>query len=171
MFDKFSQGDFLFSFFFDRFLLAKFLPLFLQLVVYNLFMRLFCLLFMCLFMFGCATTGSKDSNQFPAPHNNYTGKFTEQHFDSDDPNDFMMRNCKIYGGLNQDSIKKIAADFLLQDIYEFKCNYADKLQEELEIDGKSSKRLNGTIAKSKCEALGFKVGTTEFSKCMLELTQ
>ncbi|MEK9770798.1 MAG: hypothetical protein VW238_00225 [Nitrosomonadales bacterium] len=134
-------------------------------------MRLFILFFLSALITSCASIDGKNSNQFPAPHNNFTGKFTEQHFDSEDPNDFMMRNCKIYGGLNQDSIKKVSTDVLFQDVYEFKCNYSDKLQEELEIDGKSSKRLNGTIAKSKCEALGFKVGTPEFAKCMLELTQ
>ena len=45
------------------------------------------------------------------------------------------------------------------------------LKEELNIDGKSSKRLSGAIAKKKCERLGFNIGKPSFTKCMEELTQ
>ena len=38
-------------------------------------------------------------------------------------------------------LQKKDSDLLLQDIFEFKCNFANKLSDELEIDGKSSKRL------------------------------
>ena len=92
-------------------------------------------------------------------------------FSNEDANDYMMRACKVYGGLNQDSVQKKETDLLLQDIFEFKCNFANKNKEELDIDGKSSKRLNGTIAKQKCERLGFKVGSKDFANCLQELTQ
>jgi hypothetical protein len=59
----------------------------------------------------------------------------------------------------------------MQDIFEFKCNYAGKLKEELNIDGKSSIRLSGAVAKKKCERLGFIIGNPSFTKCMQELTQ
>ena len=39
------------------------------------------------------------------------------------------------------------------------------------IDGKSVKRLSGSAAKKKCEELGFKIGSTEFPKCLRILTQ
>ena len=132
-------------------------------------MRFISTLIISLFLGSCATTNQ--NIQRPAPHNDYTGKFVEQHFSGEDANDYMMRACKVYGGLNQDSIQKKDSDLLLQDIFEFKCNFANKLSDELEIDGKSSKRLNGTIAKQKCERLGFKVGTEDFAICLEELTQ
>ena len=73
---------------------------------------------------------------------------------------------------NGESAKKlIGEDYFLQEVIEFKCNYHGKLQDELNIDGKSSQRLSGLAAKNKCENLGFKVGTVEFRKCMEELTQ
>ena len=75
------------------------------------------------------------------------------------------------GGLIKILFKKKESDLLLQDIFEFKCNFANKNKEELDIDGKSSKRLNGTIAKQKCERLGFKVGSKDFANCLQELTQ
>ena len=126
-------------------------------------------LIISLFLASCATTNQ--NIQRPAPHNDFTGKFVDQHFSGEDINDYMMRACKVYGGLNQDSIQKKDSDLLLQDIFEFKCNFANKLSDELEIDGKSSKRLNGTVAKQKCERLGFKVGSKDFSNCLQELTQ
>ena len=83
----------------------------------------------------------------------------------------MIRSCKIYGGLTQDSIIESGADFIMQDVYEYKCNYAGKLKEELNIDGKSSKRLSGAVARKKCVRLGFDIGKPSFTKCMEELTQ
>ena len=83
----------------------------------------------------------------------------------------MIRTCKYYGGVNQDSKVIIGKNYLLQDLIEFTCNNKGKLQDELNIDGKSSQRLSGTTAKNKCENLKFEVGTVEFRKCMEELTQ
>lgn len=117
----------------------------------------------------CSSIGT--SIQRPAPHNDFTGRYLEKHFSNEDANDYMIRACKVYGGLNQDSVQKKESDLLLQDIFEFKCNFAHKYKEELDIDGKSSKRLNGTIAKQKCEKLGFKVGSKDFANCLQELTQ
>ncbi len=132
-------------------------------------MRFMLILIISLYLASCAT--SNQNVQRPAPHNDFTGKFVEKHFAGEDANDYMMRACKVYGGLNQDSIQKKDSDLLLQDIFEFKCNFANKLADELEIDGKSSKRLNGTVAKQKCERLGFKVGSKDFANCLQELTQ
>lgn len=132
-------------------------------------MRFMLILIISLYLAACAT--SNQNVHRPAPHNDFTGKFVEKHFAGEDANDYMMRACKIYGGLNQDSIQKKDSDLLLQDIFEFKCNFANKLSDELEIDGKSSKRLNGTVAKQKCEKLGFKVGSKDFANCLQELTQ
>jgi uncharacterized protein YceK len=129
------------------------------------------LVFTLVFLLLSACASVNQSKQIPAPHNNFKGLYTEMHFNSEDPNDYMMQSCKIYGGLNQDSIAKIDNDLLLQDVYEYQCNFANKLKEELDIDGRSSKRLNGTIAKKKCEKLGFKVGSESFSNCLEELTQ
>ena len=126
-------------------------------------------LIISLFLASCATTN--ENIQRPAPHNDFTGKFVDKYFAGEDANDYMMRACKVYGGLNQDSVQKKDSDLLLQDIFEFKCNFANKLSDELEIDGKSSKRLNGTVAKQKCERLGFKVGSKKFANCLQELTQ
>lgn len=109
--------------------------------------------------------------QYPAPHNDYTGRTVDEYYGGEDSNAFMIRSCKIYGGLDQDSIIESGSDFIMQDIYEFKCNYSGKLKEELNIDGKSSKRLSGAVAKKKCERLGFNIGTPSFTKCMQELTQ
>ena len=127
-------------------------------------------LLLMILMTSCSSI-SKDEVQRPAPHNNYKGTFVEQHFSDEDPNDHMMRACKNYGGLNQDSVNKKDSDLLLQDIFEFQCNFADKDNSELNIEGKSTKRLNGSIAKKKCERLGFKVGSKEFATCMEELTR
>ena len=132
-------------------------------------MRFMLILIISLYLAACAT--SNQNVQRHAPHNDFTGKFVEKHFAGEDANDYMMRACKIYGGLNQDSIQKKDSDLLLQDIFEFKCNFANTLSDELEIDGKSSKRLNGTVAKQKCEKLGFKVGSKDFANCLQELTQ
>jgi hypothetical protein len=109
--------------------------------------------------------------QYPAPHNDYTGRTVDEYYGGEDSNAFMIRSCKIYGGLDQDSIIESGSDFIMQDIYEFKCNYSGKLKEELNIDGKSSKRLSGAVAKKKCERLGFNIGAPSFTKCMQELTQ
>ena len=109
--------------------------------------------------------------QYPAPHNDYTGRTVDEYYGGEDSNAFMIRSCKIYGGLDQDSIIESGSDFIMQDLYEFKCNYSGKLKEELNIDGKSSKRLSGAVAKKKCERLGFNIGTPSFTKCMQELTQ
>jgi len=119
---------------------------------------------------GCSSTFVNEV-QYPAPHNDYSGKTVDEYYGGESPNAFMIRSCKIYGGLNQESILKSGADFIMQEILEFKCNYAGKLKEELNIDGKSSKRLSGAIAKKKCERLGFDIGKPSFTKCMQELTQ
>ena len=127
-------------------------------------------LFSILLLFGCSTNLIKDT-QYPAPHNDYTGRTVDTYYAGESSNDFMIRSCKTYGGLNQESVIESGADFIMQDIFEFKCNYAGKLQEELNIDGKSSKRLSGAVAKKKCERLGFNIGKPSFTRCMEELTQ
>jgi hypothetical protein len=127
-------------------------------------------LFLLTIIAGCSTNLVNET-QYPAPHNDYTGKVVNEYYGGEDSNAFMIRSCKIYGGLDQDSIIESGADFIMQTIFEFKCNYAGKLKEELNIDGKSSKRLSGEVAKKKCERLGFNIGTPSFTKCMQELTQ
>ena len=119
---------------------------------------------------GCSTN-LINQTQYPAPHNDFTGRTVNEYYGGEDSNSFMIRSCKIYGGLDQESIVESGADFIMQDIFEFKCNYAGKLKEELNIDGKSSKRLSGAVAKKKCERLEFNIGTPSFTKCMQELTQ
>ena len=119
---------------------------------------------------GCSTSLVNET-QYPAPHNDYTGRAVDTYYAGGSSNDFMIRSCKTYGGLNQESIIESGADFIMQDIFEFKCNYAGKLQEELNIDGKSSKRLSGAVAKKKCERLGFNIGKPSFTRCMEELTK
>ena len=128
------------------------------------------ILFLFFLVTGCSNSLVKET-QYPAPHNDYTGKIIDEYYSGEDPNSFMIRSCKIYGGLDQNSIIKSGADFIMQDIFEFKCNYAGKLKEELNIDGKSSKRLSGAVARKKCERLGFVIGNPSFTKCMEELTQ
>jgi len=127
-------------------------------------------LFLFLLLAGCSNSLVKEI-QYPAPHNDYNGKIVDEYYGGEDSNSFMIRSCKIYGGLDQGSIIKSGADFIMQDIFNFKCNYAGKLKEELNIDGKSSKRLSGAVAKKKCERLGFDIGTINFTKCMQELTR
>ena len=121
-------------------------------------------------LLGCAATINNEV-QYPAPHNDYSGRMVIKHFSSEDKSAFMIRTCKYYGGVNQDTSITIGEDYLFQDVIEFKCNYHGKLQDELNIDGKSSQRLSGLSAKNKCENLGFKIGTVSFRKCMEELTQ
>ena len=72
-------------------------------------MRFMLILIISLYLAACAT--SNQNVQRPAPHNDFTGKFVEKHFAGEDANDYMMRACKIYGGLNQDSIQKKTATF------------------------------------------------------------
>ncbi|MDC0423518.1 hypothetical protein OAL85_04500 [Methylophilaceae bacterium] len=132
--------------------------------------KLYIFIFLSMLLLGCANT-TEHKIQYPAPHNDYTGRLILKHFSSEDKSAFMIRTCKYYGGVNQDTSKTIGEDYLLQEVIEFKCNYHGKLQEELNIDGKSSQRLSGLSAKNKCENLGFKVGTVDFRKCMEELTQ
>tara|TARA_B110000014_G_C19673207_1_gene353420 strand:+ start:128 stop:538 length:411 start_codon:yes stop_codon:yes gene_type:complete len=127
-------------------------------------------LFLLAIIVGCSTNMTQEI-QYPAPHNDYTGRTIDEYYGGEDSNSFMIRSCKIYGGLKQDSVTQSGSDFIMQDIYEFKCNYSGKLKEELNIDGKSSKRLSGAVAKKKCVRLGFNIGTPGFSKCMKELTQ
>ncbi|MDG2253078.1 MAG: hypothetical protein P8K73_05495 [Methylophilaceae bacterium] len=122
------------------------------------------------FLLGCAATPN-ERTQYPAPHNDYSGRLVLKHFSDENQDEFMIRTCKYYGGVNQDTKTIIGEDFFLQEVIEFKCNYHGKLQDELNIDGKSSQRLSGLSAKNKCENLGFKVGTVDFRKCMEELTQ
>jgi len=128
------------------------------------------ILFYLILLTGCSTSLVNDA-QYPAPHNDYTGRALDEYYGGESPNSYMIRSCKIYGGLNQESIIKLGADFIMQDIFEFKCNYAGKLKEELNIDGKSSKRLSGAVARKKCVRLGFNIGKPSFTKCMEELTQ
>ena len=119
---------------------------------------------------GCSTN-LINQTQYPAPHNDFTGRTVNEYYGGEDSNSFMIRSCKIYGGLDQESIVESGSDFIMQDILQFKCNYAGKLREELKIDGKSSIRLSGAVAKKKCERLGFVIGNPSFTKCMEELTQ
>jgi hypothetical protein len=127
-------------------------------------------LFLLTIISGCSTN-LINQTQYPAPHNDFTGRTVNEYYGGEDSNSFMIRSCKIYGGLDQASIVESGADFIMQDIFEFKCNYAGKLKEELNIDGKSSIRLSGAVAKKKCERLGFIIGNPSFTKCMQELTQ
>ena len=127
-------------------------------------------LFFLTIISGCSTN-LINQTQYPAPHNDFTGRTVNEYYGGEDSNSFMIRSCKIYGGLDQESIVESGADFIMQDIFEFKCNYAGKLKEELNIDGKSSIRLSGAVAKKKCERLGFIIGNPSFTKCMQELTQ
>jgi len=119
---------------------------------------------------GCSTSLLNET-QYPAPHNDYTGRAVDTYYAGGSSTDFMIRSCKTYGGLNQESVIESGADFIMQNIFEFKCNYAGKLQEELNIDGKSSKRLSGAVAKKKCVRLGFDIGKPSFTRCLEELTQ
>ena len=124
-----------------------------------------------LFIFTGCSSNIINNTQYPAPHNDYSGRIVDEYYGGEDINTFMIRSCPIYGGLTQDSIIESGADFIMQDVYEYKCNYAGKLKEELNIDGKSSKRLSGAVARKKCVRLGFDIGKPSFTKCMEELTQ
>jgi hypothetical protein len=53
------------------------------------------------------------------------------------------------GGLDESSVTDLGEDTFLQEVIQFKCNYHGRLQEELNIDGKSSQRLSGAAAKIK----------------------
>ena len=128
------------------------------------------ILFILPIITGCSTSLVNET-QYPAPHNDYTGRAVDTYYAGGSSTDFMIRSCKTYGGLNQESVIESGADFIMQNIFEFKCNYAGKLQEELNIDGKSSKRLSGAVAKKKCVQLGFDIGKPSFTRCMEELTQ
>ena len=128
------------------------------------------ILFLIIFLSSCASF-PKQETIYPAPHNDYQGVIVKEHFGKEDPYDFMIRTCKIYGGLDESSVASLGEDTFFQDITQFRCNYHGRLQEELNIDGKSSQRLSGAAAKIKCENLNFEVGTIEFRKCMEELTQ
>ncbi len=132
--------------------------------------KLYIISFTLISLLGCATATNNEI-QYPAPHNDYSGSLVLKYFSNEDKNAFMIRACKYYGGANQDTAKTIGETYLLEEVIEFKCNYHGKLQDELNIDGKSSQRLSGLSAKNKCENLGFKVGTVSFRKCMEELTQ
>ena len=123
-----------------------------------------------IFLYGCASP-TKQGTIYPAPHNDYKGSIVKEHFGKEEPYDFMIRTCKIYGGLDETSIKDLGEDTFFQDVIEFKCNYHGKLQEELNIDGKSSQRLNGRVAGQKCQNLGFEIGSVDFKNCMEELTR
>jgi len=126
--------------------------------------------FLFFLLTSCATP-VKQGTTYPAPHNDYQGVVIKEHFGKEDPYDFMIRTCKIYGGLDESSVFDLGEDTFLQEIIQFKCNYHGRLQEELNIDGKSSQRLSGAAAKIKCENLNFEVGTVDFRKCMEELTK
>jgi hypothetical protein len=110
--------------------------------------------------------------QLPAPHNNYSGLTVDTYFSGEDGvTSEMMRACSQYGGLDQNSINNSGDDLLLQDVVSYQCNFANRSSDEITIDGKSVKRLSGSAAKKKCEELGFKIGSTEFPKCLRILTQ
>lgn len=119
---------------------------------------------------GCASQ-SLQNEEYPAPHNNYTGIIISQHFEDEDVNIQMIRACQIYGGLKQKSITNTGNDLLLQNVITYQCNYINKDDGELNIKGKSSRRLSGTVARIKCVKLDFKIGTEDFTRCMTELTQ
>ena len=119
--------------------------------------------------FGCASTKKE---QLPAPHNNYSGLTVDTYFSGEDGvTSEMMRACSQYGGLDQNSIDNSSDDLLLQDIVSYQCNFANRASDEITIDGKSVKRLSGSAAKKKCGELGFKIGSTEFPKCLRILSQ
>ena len=63
----------------------------------------------------CSSIGT--SIQRPAPHNDFTGRYLEKHFSNEDANDYMIRACKVYGGLNQESVQKKESDLFLQNIF------------------------------------------------------
>lgn len=118
----------------------------------------------------CASISSQN-NQHPAPHNNYTGLVVQEHFNENNPTDFMIKSCEMYGGFNQDTIKNVGKDHLRQYIIQFNCNYNDKISSDIYVQGKSSTRLSGSVAKIKCQNLEFEIGTVKFRKCMEELTR
>ncbi len=130
----------------------------------------YCLILLSGFLIGCASSAPQ-VEQFPAPHNNYSGRIIDGYFETEDSSARMMRSCKSYGGIKESSIKDEGQDLLLQGIISYQCKHTDKLDDELNIDGKSSKRLSGTVARKKCENLGFKIGKKSFANCLKELTQ
>ena len=79
------------------------------------------------FLLGCAATPN-ERTQYPAPHNDYSGRLVLKHFSDENQDEFMIRTCKYYGGVNQDTKTIIGEDFFLQEVIEFKCNYHGKLQ-------------------------------------------
>ena len=83
----------------------------------------------------------------------------------------MIKSCEMYGGFNQDTIKNVGKDHLRQYIIQFNCNYNDKISSDIYVQGKSSTRLSGSVAKIKCQNLEFEIGTVKFRKCMEELTR
>ena len=122
-----------------------------------------------IFTLGCSTAKKE---QLPAPHNNYTGLTVDAYFSGDGTvTSEMMRACSKYGGLDQNSINNSGDDLILQDIISYQCNFANRSSDEITIDGKSVKRLSGSVAIKKCEELGFVIGSTDFSKCLRILTQ
>jgi hypothetical protein len=141
---------------------------------YNGYMNIYIILLLfvpfLISLTGCASH-SLQNEEYPAPHNNYTGIIISQHFEDEDVNIQMIRACQIYGGLKQKSIANTGDDFLFQNIITYQCNYIDKDDNELNFKGKSSKRLSGTVARIKCVKLDFKIGTKDFTRCMTELTQ
>jgi len=135
-----------------------------------LYIKNYFLILFSVCLIGCASK-SPQGEQFPAPHNNYSGRIIEGYFEAEESNARMIRSCKSYGGIKESTIKEEGQDLLLQDIISYQCNHTDKLSDELNIDGKSSKRLSGTVARKKCENLGFKIGKKSFANCLKELTQ
>ena len=55
--------------------------------------------FLFFLLTSCATT-VKQGTSYTAPHNDYQGVVIKEHFGKEDPYDFMIRTCKIYGGLD-----------------------------------------------------------------------
>jgi hypothetical protein len=130
----------------------------------------YCLILLSGCLISCASSAPQ-VEQFPAPHNNYSGRIIDGYFETEDSRARMIRSCKSYGGIKESTIKDEGQDLLLQGIISYQCKHTDKLDDELNIDGKSSKRLSGTVARKKCENLGFKIGKKSFANCLKELTQ
>lgn len=79
--------------------------------------------------------------------------------------------CIDYGGVNDESIKQIS-----NDVWSYKCRSGSDLPSSKEESKKiqsQSVNLSGNIngAKLRCTDLGFKTGTEDFGKCVLQLSK
>jgi len=78
--------------------------------------------------------------------------------------------CRLYGGANDESIKQMP-----NQVWSYKCREPDiltLLDEPKKIQSQTV-NLSGNIngAKLKCADLGFKSGTEDFGKCVLQLSK